>query len=140
MTVILNRIYRILPVIIGIIFVYGNVLGNFNNEVSKNPAKTYVINLSDSKNAALANIDGFVQVDDETILIRISQIQFLAVQNICSYSKCTVELQGNKFVCPCHGCEYDINGKVSQGPATKNLKTYQTSYDPDKGTVTITIP
>jgi len=101
------------------------------------PGNDIVIKLSDSKNAPLANINGYILLDDENILIRISQTQFLAVNLICTYSKCTVELQGKKFVCPCHGCEYDISGKVTQGPAANNLKTWKTIYDTDKGTVTV---
>ncbi|HWA07446.1 MAG TPA: Rieske 2Fe-2S domain-containing protein, partial [Ignavibacteria bacterium] len=46
-------------------------------------------------------------------------------------------LEGDKFVCPCHGSEYTIDGKVTQGPAKDNLKTFETIFDSDKGTVTI---
>ena len=139
MAVILNR-KRLLPVFVVLFFITGNVFCNFNFGDSQTGSKTYVINLSESKNAALININGYIQLDDETILIRTSQIQFIAVQNICTYSKCTLEIQGNKLICPCHGCEYEFNGKVTQGPAKNNLTTYKTTYDPDKGTVTVTIP
>ena len=80
-----------------------------------------IVKLSDPKNAALASVNGSVLLDDENVLIRISQTQFLAVNLICGHKGCTVELTGNKFVCPCHGSEYDINGKFTQGPTKKNL-------------------
>ncbi|RPI18653.1 MAG: ubiquinol-cytochrome c reductase iron-sulfur subunit [Ignavibacteriae bacterium] len=96
-----------------------------------------VVKLSDTKNAALANINGSVLLDDDNILIRTSETQFTAVNLICTHKGCTVELSGGKFICPCHGSEYTISGQVTEGPAKKDLKVYETTYDADKGTVTV---
>src|SRR5271157_2305794 len=96
-----------------------------------------IIKLSDPKNADLKNVHGSVLLDDENILIRISKEQFLAVNLICRHKGCTVDLMGDQFICPCHGSEYDITGKVTHGPAKANLITWPTLYDPDKGTVTV---
>jgi cytochrome b6-f complex iron-sulfur subunit len=96
-----------------------------------------IVKLSDSKNAALATAGGSVMLDDDNILIRMSQTQFLAVNLICRHKGCTVELQGDKFVCPCHGSEYTLEGKVTNGPAKSNLKTFEAIFDSDKGTVTV---
>ncbi len=98
-----------------------------------------IIKLSDPQNSALATVGGSILLDDENILIRSSQIQFLAVNLICRHKGCTVELTGDQFVCPCHGSEYDITGKVTHGPSKSNLKTWETKYDSDKGTVTVKI-
>jgi Rieske Fe-S protein len=98
-----------------------------------------IIKLSDPKNANLKNVKGSVLLDDENILIRISQTQFLAVNLICRHKGCTVDLTGDQFVCPCHGSEYDITGKVTHGPSKANLKTWVTNYDSDKGIVTVKI-
>ncbi len=98
-----------------------------------------IIKLSDPKNADLANVNGSILLDDDNILVRISQTQFLAVNLICRHKGCTVDLTGDKFVCPCHGSEYDINGKVTHGPAKANLRTWPTNYDIDKGIVTVTM-
>jgi cytochrome b6-f complex iron-sulfur subunit len=96
-----------------------------------------VINLKDPKNSDLAKVGGAIFLDDEDMLVRISQTKYLAVNLICKHKGCTVELEGSKFVCPCHGSEYAIDGKVTEGPAKKNLDTYETIYDPEKGTVTV---
>lgn len=98
-----------------------------------------VIKLSDPQNADLSKIGGSILLDDENILIRMSQTQFEAVNLICRHKGCTVELSGDQFVCPCHGSEYDITGKVTHGPSKANLRTWETKYDPDKGTVTLNI-
>ncbi len=72
-----------------------------------------VVNLKDAKNS-LAKVGGAIFLDDEDMLVRLSQTQFLAVNLICKHKGCTVELTGNKFVCPCHGSEYAIDGKVTE--------------------------
>ncbi|WP_414530791.1 ubiquinol-cytochrome c reductase iron-sulfur subunit [Nodularia chucula] len=50
----------------------------------------------------------------------------IAVDARCTHSGCTVtwENEANKFGCRCHGAEYDSQGQVLRGPATKPLKTY----------------
>jgi len=96
-----------------------------------------VINLKDPKNSDLAKVGGGIFLDDEDMLVRVSQTKFVALSLICKHKGCTVELTGNKFVCPCHGSEYAIDGKVTEGPAKKNLDTYETTYDPAKETVTV---
>jgi cytochrome b6-f complex iron-sulfur subunit len=96
-----------------------------------------IVNLADEKNKALSTVGGSMNVNDETILIRSSQTQFMALSLICTHKGCTVEKDGSKFVCPCHGSEYTLDGKVTQGPSKTDLKTYETSYDEAKNTVTV---
>ena len=96
-----------------------------------------LIKLSDEKNAPLKKINGAIFLDDEDMLIHTSQTQFVAVNLICRHKGCTVEYNGQKFVCPCHGSQYSADGTVIHGPALKNLRTYETVYDKDKGTVLV---
>ncbi len=93
-----------------------------------------------SENAALDKTGGSVKVSDELMLIRKSESEFIAVRTVCTHKGCDVELEGTKFVCPCHGSEYTLDGKVTEGPAEKDLKTFETMFDSDKGTVTIKMP
>jgi cytochrome b6-f complex iron-sulfur subunit len=41
----------------------------------------------------------------------------------CTHLGCTVNWQAaqNRFVCPCHGSQYDNQGRVVQGPAQRSL-------------------
>lgn len=96
-----------------------------------------VINLKEAKNSDLAKVGGGIFLGDEDMLVRVSQTKFVALSLICKHKGCTVELEGKKFVCPCHGSEYAIDGKVTEGPSKKNLDTYKTIYDPEKETVTV---
>ncbi len=117
----------------------GNLFAGSSRGMFARSGDDTIIKLSDPQNSALATVGGSILLDDENILIRSSQTQFLAVNLICRHKGCTVELTGDQFVCPCHGSEYDITGKVTHGPAKSNLKTWETKYDSDKGTVTVKI-
>jgi cytochrome b6-f complex iron-sulfur subunit len=46
-----------------------------------------------------------------------------AIRPICTHLGCTVEWQStqNRFVCPCHGSQYDAQGRVVRGPARRSL-------------------
>jgi cytochrome b6-f complex iron-sulfur subunit len=96
-----------------------------------------IIKLSDTKNKDLENVGGSVLLDDDNILIRISETEFKAINLICKHKGCTVEYEGTKFVCPCHGSEYDRDGKVTLGPSKSDLDTHETIYDAAAGTVTV---
>lgn len=45
------------------------------------------------------------------------------IKPICTHLGCTVGWQADqhRFVCPCHGSEYDPEGRVVKGPAPRSL-------------------
>ena len=94
-----------------------------------------VIKLSENKE--LTAVGGSIRIGDDQVLVRVSQTQFAAVNTTCTHKGCDVDISGDKFVCPCHGSEFTLDGKVTTGPAKKDLKTYETIFDSDKGTVTV---
>jgi cytochrome b6-f complex iron-sulfur subunit len=61
---------------------------------------------------------------------------FAALSPICTHLGCTVEIEGERLVCPCHGSTYDRLGAVLQGPAQLPLARYRTHLSPD-GVLTI---
>lgn len=52
---------------------------------------------------------------------------FRAVSPICTHRGCTVDVQGERLVCPCHGSTYDRDGGVLKGPAQRALARYPVS-------------
>jgi menaquinol-cytochrome c reductase iron-sulfur subunit len=49
----------------------------------------------------------------------------------CTHLACAYHWEGdaNKFVCPCHGSEFSIDGKVLAGPAPRPLDRYLTNIE-----------
>lgn len=50
-------------------------------------------------------------------------IEKYALNAVCTHLGCVVpwNVAENKFMCPCHGSQYDSTGKVIRGPAPKSL-------------------
>lgn len=48
---------------------------------------------------------------------------FSALSLVCTHLGCTVAEESAGFSCPCHGSQYDSQGKVTRGPASKPLRT-----------------
>lgn len=61
---------------------------------------------------------------------------FAALSPICTHLGCTVEITGERLVCPCHGSTYTRTGTVLQGPAERPLARYRTHLSSD-GVLTI---
>lgn len=94
-----------------------------------------VINLSDYP--SLSGTGGYAMITNTVIVIRKSSSKFIALSTICTHKKCDVDYDGSSFECPCHGSTFDGSGKVTGGPATKNLKSYKVTLDSSDNTLTI---
>lgn len=44
------------------------------------------------------------------------------VSKVCTHMGCILDLSGNKLLCPCHGSEFSLDGKVLEGPARDALE------------------
>lgn len=94
-----------------------------------------IINLADYP--SLSSTGGYEMITEKVIVIRKSKSKFLSLNISCTHKKCDVEYDGSSFECPCHGSTFDNSGKVTGGPASKNLKSYKTVYDSGSNTLTI---
>ena len=58
---------------------------------------------------------------DPLYVLALGDGSFSALSPICTHLGCTVDIQGARLVCPCHGSTYDREGKVLLGPAERAL-------------------
>ena len=54
-----------------------------------------------------------------------------AISSTCTHRHCKLEAEQDRtFYCPGHGSTFDPVGKVTKGPATRDLPMFPTSVDP----------
>jgi Rieske Fe-S protein len=76
---------------------------------------------------------------DDTILVWRSESGLVATSIICTHMGCEVEVAegGRSLACPCHGSQFNADGSVRHGPATRPLRRYL--VDADETTLTVHI-
>mmetsp|Transcript_12861 Transcript_12861/g.26060 ORF Transcript_12861/g.26060 Transcript_12861/m.26060 type:complete len:234 (-) Transcript_12861:129-830(-) len=75
---------------------------------------------------------------DPTYLISTEDgIKDFAINAVCTHLGCVVPWvrASNRFICPCHGSQYDENGKVVRGPAPLSLAITHASVGEGKVSV-----
>jgi cytochrome b6-f complex iron-sulfur subunit len=97
------------------------------------------IQLSLGQYPELARPDGAVKLQpagqEDPIYVLARGGEFVAVSPICTHRGCTVDVQGERLVCPCHGSTYDREGKVLKGPAQRALTRFRVSRAADTLTI-----
>ncbi len=78
---------------------------------------------------------------DPTYIIveSISSIADFGLNAVCTHLGCVVPWNGaeNKFICPCHGSQYNSQGKVVRGPAPLSLALAHANVT-DNGKISLT--
>lgn len=90
----------------------------------------FTLDLTESVNAALLTDGGFVYKSGVIVVcLSTATNTFTAVSQTCTHQGTTIAYlpaDGN-FRCPNHGSRFSVAGTVILGPATINLKKYNTS-------------
>ncbi|HUF12153.1 MAG TPA: Rieske (2Fe-2S) protein [Longimicrobiales bacterium] len=78
----------------------------------------------------LSGSDGFVRLSPggaaaPIYLLTLSDGSHAALSPICTHLGCTVDVAGQRLVCPCHGSTYARDGTVLRGPAERPLRRYR---------------
>ena len=59
------------------------------------------------------------------LLARPTETSVVAFSSVCTHQQCTVEPDGKRFACPCHGSTYDaFTGRNTGGPAPSPLRPF----------------
>jgi cytochrome b6-f complex iron-sulfur subunit len=70
---------------------------------------------------------------DRFLLIRFEDGGFLALSTRCTHLSCTVTWndQRQRFICPCHGSEFERDGTVLNPPAPRPLDRFPVTIEAD---------
>jgi Rieske Fe-S protein len=59
--------------------------------------------------------------------------ELYALSSVCTHKGCKLRVQNDRsFLCKCHGSRFDGDGKVTKGPATRDLPRLAIALDNDK--------
>ena len=63
----------------------------------------------------------------EVLFVRDSETTVRALDPVCPHKGCKVAYNSavKRIECPCHRSSFELDGKVIDGPASKDLKNYQ---------------
>lgn len=66
--------------------------------------------------------------------------KLFAISSSCTHRRCKLTAESNRsFYCPCHGSKFDSNGKVTEGPARRDLPTLP-SFTNETGELFVRVP
>jgi Rieske Fe-S protein len=77
--------------------------------------------------------------DKLVLLVRDSATGVRAFNPTCTHRQCVVAFStgDRKIKCPCHGSQFDLDGHVVHGPASRPLETYAAELAGDRVIVTL---
>jgi Rieske Fe-S protein len=80
-----------------------------------------------------------VRAGDQSFLVaRTGQDAFNAMTAVCTHEGCIITgFSPGRFVCPCHGSQYNTSGQVQEGPANRALRTFATRFTNSVLTITL---
>ena len=61
------------------------------------------------------------EIDPEPDEARVQDPRYLVVIGVCTHLGCVPNRTEEGWFCPCHGSRYDLSGRVTKGPAPRNL-------------------
>lgn len=100
------------------------------------------INLEDNPDLKPVGGTYHLTVDDmerEILVVHTKKDEYIAVDIKCKHRGCDVNYESaeKKFVCPCHGSEYDLTGANLKGPAKEPLSYYHAELKGNEVMVTV---
>lgn len=60
---------------------------------------------------------------------------FKALSGVCPHAGCGIEYKADdkKFICPCHGAEFDPHGASKEGPSPRDMDPFEVSIAEHQG-------
>ena len=95
------------------------------------------IRKEDFRQGAGSAYSSFIIVRNEALLFpicvfRLAENEYSAVWMKCTHQGATLNASGDMLQCPAHGSEFDNRGRVSNGPAISNLRSFPVTLQKDE--------
>ena len=68
---------------------------------------------------------------------KVEEDKYIASLLKCTHRGCELNVGGGIYTCPCHGSEFTTTGKVLEGPADQDLKTFIIETDNENIYITL---
>ena len=62
-------------------------------------------------------------------IYKVEEDKYVASLLKCTHRGCELNVGGGIYSCPCHGSEFAMTGKLLEGPAEEDLKTFKIETD-----------
>lgn len=85
--------------------------------------------------SGVGSVGGGAKVDiggRRLALGRPSEDCVVAVSRVCTHEGCETAYDGGRFVCPCHGAIFDLDGSVIGGPTSVPVASFPAVIDGDR--------
>lgn len=70
--------------------------------------------------------------EEDSKRVKKDKEEWLVLVGICTHLGCVpVSKKGIGWLCPCHGSHYDMSGRITKGPAPKNMLVPEYSFIDD---------
>lgn len=106
-------------------------LAGITAEAKTAPMEPITLDLTGPDYEALSKVGGAIKIPNPydkkkpIIVSRISETEVAAFSSKCTHFGCEVALPDNGVItCPCHKSQFDAKGKVTHGPAKKDLPSF----------------
>ena len=118
----------------------GAAAANPKSGYARNPAEGHAEKLIDAGPLSNYSADGlFDGFRDLGFFVIRKGDKLIALSSYCTHRKCTLKAErDHSFYCKCHGSTFDPGGKVTEGPATRNLPALPTINE--KGHLFVKVP
>jgi Rieske Fe-S protein len=99
------------------------------------------VTLTVDASSPLASVGGAALVQSSSgffLVARTAADAFTALTATCTHEACTINgFSSPRYVCPCHGSQFDTSGRVANGPATTALRQFATRFANNVLTITL---
>jgi len=112
------------------------------SRLGANEVREIPINLVDAPELKTVGGTYHLEVEDmqkDILVVHQTKGNYIAVDLKCKHRGCDInyETEQKKFVCPCHGSEYDLGGRVLKGPTKAPLSYYHAELKGDEVVITV---